>query len=422
MTRIDNKKDIKKKKGSNKKVKDKKVEIVNDNKTKEKELYTSKEVIIVMIFSIGIGILMCFGGISIITGKNYLAVTKDLKKVVDTYYAIVDNYYGELDRDKLIDGAVEGMISSVGDTFTSYSDTESTSSFDETINGSYEGIGCTVATLEDGTISVIDMFDDSPSYKAGLKVGDVILKVDGESYEGKNSNDISNYIKNSGKSKIVLTVKRNNEEKDISINLSKVEIPHVSGKVIEQDNKKIGYIKISLFASNSYKQFKNKLDELEKSNIDDLIIDVRDKLTNCSICGNITENDICDICSDSNRNSKIVFVVEKAKDISLFEKINIYNGKYHVLGGLISPLEGIGPDDVNISCLISRIDKENIEEIILALKPSIEGETTMQYIKKILENKNIKITRIATGIPMGTDIDYIDAMTLEFALEGRKDI
>ena len=108
--------------------------------------------------------------------------------------------------------------------------------------------------------------------------------------------------------------------------------------------------------------------------------------------------------------------------VSEAEKINIYNGKYHVLGGLISPLEGIGPDDVNISCLISRIDKENIEEIILALKPSIEGETTMQYIKKILENKNIKITRIATGIPMGTDIDYIDAMTLEFALEGRKDI
>ena len=160
MARVDNKKDIKKKKDSNKKVKEKKVEIVNDNKTKEKELYTSKEVIIVMIFSIGIGILMCFGGISIITGKNYLAVTKDLKKVVDTYYAIVDNYYGELDRDKLIDGAVEGMISSVGDTFTSYSDTDSTSSFDETINGSYEGIGCTVATLEDGTISVIDMFEE----------------------------------------------------------------------------------------------------------------------------------------------------------------------------------------------------------------------------------------------------------------------
>lgn len=150
------------------------------------------------------------------------------------------------------------------------------------------------------------MFDDSPSYKAGLKVGDVILKVDGESYEGKNSNDISNYIKNSGKSKIVLTVKRNNEEKDISINLSKVEIPHVSGKVIEQDNKKIGYIKISLFASNSYKQFKNKLDELEKSNIDDLIIDVRDN--SGGYLSSVT--DICNLFLDKG---KVIYQLEDSK-------------------------------------------------------------------------------------------------------------
>ena len=149
---------------------------------------------------------------------------------------------------------------------------------------------------------------------------------------------------------------------------------------------------------------------------------MRDKISNCSICGNITDNDICSICSDSNRNGKIIFVVEKAKDISLFEKINVYNGKYHVLGGLISPLEGIGPEDININSLLDRIKKNDIEEIILALKPSIEGETTMQYIKKILENSNVKITKIATGIPIGTDIEYIDAMTLEFALEGRKDI
>ncbi len=154
----------------------------------------------------------------------------------------------------------------------------------------------------------------------------------------------------------------------------------------------------------------------------DAIIDLRDKIINCRICGNISENDVCEICSDSSRNDKIIFVVEKAKDISLFEKINVYNGKYHVLGGLISPLEGIGPEDINMSSLIERIDKYNIDELILALKPSIEGETTMQYIKKILGNKKIRVTKIATGIPMGTDIEYIDPMTLEFALEGRKDI
>ena len=391
MARIDNKKDIKRKKDSNKKVKEKKIEIVNDNKTKEKELYTSKEVIIVMIFSIGIGILMCFGGISIITGKNYLAVTKDLKKVVDTYYAIVDNYYGELDRDKLIDGAVEGMISSVGDTFTSYSDTDSTSSFDETINGSYEGIGCTVATLEDGTISVIDMFEDSPSYKAGLKVGDIILKVDGESYEGKNSNDISNYIKNSGKSKIVLTVKRDNEEKDISINLSKVEIPHVSGKVIEQDSKKIGYIKISLFASNSYKQFKNKLDELEKSNIDDLIIDVRDN--SGGYLSSVT--DICNLFLDKG---KVIYQLEDSKGKVKKKDTTKEKRKYDIVvlinGGSASASE-----------ILASAIKESYGGDIVGTNSY--GKGTVQQTKKLLDGSMIKYTTQKWLTPDGNSINEV---------------
>ena len=391
MARIDNKKDIKRKKDGNKKVKEKKVEIVNDNKNKERELYTSKEVIIVMIFSIGIGILMCFGGISIITGKNYLAVTKDLKKVVDTYYAIVDNYYGELDRDKLIDGAVEGMISSVGDTFTTYSDTDSTSSFDETINGSYEGIGCTVATLEDGTISVIDMFEDSPSYKAGLKVGDIILKVDGESYEGKNSNDISNYIKNSGKSKIVLTVKRDNEEKDISINLSKVEIPHVSGKVIEQDSKKIGYIKISLFASNSYKQFKNKLDELEKSNIDDLIIDVRDN--SGGYLSSVT--DICNLFLDKG---KVIYQLEDSKGKVKKKDTTKEKRKYDIVvlinGGSASASE-----------ILASAIKESYGGDIVGTNSY--GKGTVQQTKKLLDGSMIKYTTQKWLTPDGNSINEV---------------
>ena len=391
MTRIDNKKDIKKKKGSNKKVKEKKIDIDSDNKNKERELYTSKEVIIVMIFSIGIGILMCFGGISIITGKNYLAVTKDLKKVVDTYYAIVDNYYGELDRDKLIDGAVEGMISSVGDTFTSYSDTDSTSSFDETINGSYEGIGCTVATLEDGTISVIDMFEDSPSAKAGLKVGDIILKVDGESYEGKNSNDISDYIKNSGKSKVVLTVKRDNEEKDISINLSKVEIPHVSGKVIEQDSKKIGYIKISLFASNSYKQFKNKLGELEKSNIDDLIIDVRDN--SGGYLSSVT--DICNLFLDKG---KVIYQLEDSKGKVKKKDTTKEKRKYDIVvlinGGSASASE-----------ILASAIKESYGGDIVGTNSY--GKGTVQQTKKLLDGSMIKYTTQKWLTPDGNSINGV---------------
>ena len=152
------------------------------------------------------------------------------------------------------------------------------------------------------------------------------------------------------------------------------------------------------------------------------IIDIRDKLTTCSVCGNISEKEICNICSDSNRNNKIIFVVEKAKDISLFEKINVYNGKYHVLGGLISPLDGINPEDIGLDKLIDRIKEEQFKEIIFAFRPSIEGETTALYIKRVLEGMGVKVTRLASGVPMGADMEYVDSLTLERALHDRKEI
>ena len=225
-----------KKKKNNKNKKCKFLDKFKIPKNKNKDLYNVKEVIIVMIFSIGIGFLMCFGIISIFTGKNYFKVTRDLDKVIDTYYAIVDNYYGELDKNSIIDGAVEGMISSVGDTFTTYTTTDDTEIFNETINGSYEGIGCSVATYNDGKIVVVEVFEDSPAYTSGLKVGDIITKIDDNSLEGKSGTDVSNYVKNSGKDKVVLTIIRDSEEKEITINLSKVDIPYVSGEIIEKND------------------------------------------------------------------------------------------------------------------------------------------------------------------------------------------
>lgn len=163
-------------------------------------------------------------------------------------------------------------------------------------------------------------------------------------------------------------------------------------------------------------------DKDELTDFADAIVSVRDNLTYCTECGNISETNVCNICSDKERNSKVLFIVEKIKDVPLFEKMNVFKGKYHVLGGLISPLDGIGPEDINLSKLLERIEKDSVEEIILALKPSIEGETTMQYIKRILDDRDVKITKIATGIPIGTEIEYIDPMTLEFAFEERKNI
>lgn len=150
--------------------------------------------------------------------------------------------------------------------------------------------------------------------------------------------------------------------------------------------------------------------------------EIKTKIKKCKTCDNYTENDICDICSDVSRNSKILCVVEEPKNIITFEKTGIFNGKYHVLNGLISPLDGITPNDVNIDSLITRIKNEKIEEIIIAVKPSIEGETTSLYISKLLKDTKVIVSKIAHGVPMGADMEYLDSLTLEMAIEDRKKI
>ena len=152
------------------------------------------------------------------------------------------------------------------------------------------------------------------------------------------------------------------------------------------------------------------------------IKEAKEKIKRCSICNSITDKDICDICNNNLRTKEVLCIVEDPKSIFLFEKIGTYNGEYHVINGLISPLEGIDPDDIGLEKLIKRINSSNFQEIIIAVKPSIEGETMALYIKKIIEVMNIKVTRIASGIPIGTDIEYIDTMTLERALNDRKEI
>ena len=152
------------------------------------------------------------------------------------------------------------------------------------------------------------------------------------------------------------------------------------------------------------------------------INDVKEKIHKCSVCNNLTEDKICSICSNTYRNKDILCVVEDVKSLYLFEKTGVFNGEYHVLNGLISPMDGIDPEDIELDKLIDRLSDNSYKEIILAFKPSIEGETTALYIKRILSDKNIIITRIASGIPIGADMEYVDAMTLERALIDRKNV
>ena len=147
------------------------------------------------------------------------------------------------------------------------------------------------------------------------------------------------------------------------------------------------------------------------------VMDVKSKILTCTICGGITVDDPCAICADSKRREDLLCIVEESSDIYAFEKTNSYRGKYHVLGGVLSPLDGIGPDDLTIDSLMSRVNKDM--EVILATNPSIEGEATALYISKLLKEKGIKSSKLARGLPVGGALEYIDEATLIRALEGR---
>ncbi|MEW6062704.1 MAG: recombination mediator RecR [Bacteroidota bacterium] len=148
------------------------------------------------------------------------------------------------------------------------------------------------------------------------------------------------------------------------------------------------------------------------------LVDVKDKVIYCSTCCNITESDPCAICSSPKRNRRVICVVEEPNDVIAVEKTHEFNGLYHVLGGALSPLDGIGPEELKVKELLNRLTDE-IDEIILALNPNVEGETTTLYLAKLLKPLSIKVTRIARGLPIGSDLEFADEATLSRALEGR---
>lgn len=152
------------------------------------------------------------------------------------------------------------------------------------------------------------------------------------------------------------------------------------------------------------------------------LLEVRGNIHHCKMCGSYTEHDICDVCSSNERDNTKLLVVSYPKDVILFEKIGSYNGLYHVLNGVLSSVNGITINDLNISSLFDRIQTNKVEEVIIATNPNVEGETTALYIAKILENIDVKVTRIAYGLPLGGHLEYADALTLSKALEGRKKI
>ena len=152
------------------------------------------------------------------------------------------------------------------------------------------------------------------------------------------------------------------------------------------------------------------------------LIDAKRNLMYCSQCGHITDIDPCHICQDKQRNPSMICVVQDPKDVIAMEKMRDYNGLYHVLHGAISPMDGVGPEDINVASLLTRLHDERVQELILATNPTIEGEATAMYISRLVKPSGIRTTRIAHGLPVGGDLEYADEVTLSKALEGRREL
>ncbi|HUW23217.1 MAG TPA: recombination mediator RecR [bacterium] len=165
-----------------------------------------------------------------------------------------------------------------------------------------------------------------------------------------------------------------------------------------------------------------KSSRAEANELAQAILAAKEKMKSCSVCGNITDSDPCLICDDSTRDGSTICVVEQPQDIFVFEKMGEYKGTYHVLMGALSPLDGVGPDDLKIKELVTRIEQGNIREVIIGTNPNVEGETTAAYLSKLIKPLGVKVTQLAQGMPMGSDLEYADEVTLAKALEGRREV
>lgn len=254
---------------------DENIDTTKEIVTIKKEGFSYPEMVIIMIIAILFGFLI--GNVVSFTKKETTSssVPSELKEFVDTYNDIVNNYYDKVNKEELIDAGIKGMINYLDDPYATYFDGTSSTNFNQTLEGNYEGIGIEV-TFDNNKVKITKVFADTPAKKAGIKVGDYITKVNGESVDGKSLSDVVSLIKNAKNKEVEITITRDNQEKTMKVTRTTVDMPYTSSKVYEENGKKIGYLKIEMFSNNITKQVKKELESLKKKNIDKLVIDVRD--------------------------------------------------------------------------------------------------------------------------------------------------
>lgn len=350
------------------------------------------EVIIIIIIT---GIFVSIGSGVIIyknlynTGGKSFTKSASLKEFEEVYNNILNSYVEKVDEKGLVEAAINAMFNYIGDDYSNYLDSEATSDLQDRLKGEYYGLGVEIVNTKDGNVVITDVFEDSPAFKNGLKIGDLIMTVNDETMTGKTSNYVSNLIKNSSQKKINLVYKRNNVETKIEVTLENVNIQSVTSNTF---NNNIGYLKISTFSANTFIQFKSKLLELENKNIKSLIIDVRNN------SGGYLDiaNDIADLFI---KDGKIIYEL-KRKD----ETVETYKAK-----------DG-NNRNYNIVVLINANSASASEILALALKESFDsklvgkksfGKGTVQEVENLSSGAMVKYTTAYWLSPKGNSINKI---------------
>lgn len=383
-----------------KKTNDIKKKIITKNDS-SKNVFSVRETILVSLSTLIVGLVVgaLLNKTKIIT-KNAFIQDKYLGQFAQNYQYIVDNYYEEVDKQKLINGAIEGMTSKL-DEFSTYMDETNSNNFSITLNGSYSGIGVQIAEDKDKNIIVTAVFKDSPSEKAGIKPGDILLSINGKDSKELGATGFVKEVKNSEAKEIKIKYKRGEEEKDATVIRSVVELTSVKSETYDIDGKKVGYIYMSIFANNTYKQFKTELDKLEKENIDYLIIDVRSNTG-----GHLTSIDsILDLFL--NKKQIMYQFDEKGKITKTYGTGN-ENKKYKII--LLGNEDTASASEVLIASL-----KENLNSTFIGKKTY--GKGTVQELKNLSKDIKYKITIKKWLTPKGNWINDTEGIKPDIEVE-----
>lgn len=328
-----------------------------------------------------------FGYFLGVENKEIKAEDEYIKRFKKNYDYLLENYYDEVNKDTLIDAAIRGMVESLGDEYSEFMTETESNTFDITLEGEYEGAGITVANNQNGDIVIVDIIENSPAGKADIKVGDIIKQVDKENLEGAPTTTLTNYIKK--KQKFNLVLQRGEEKIETKITKEKIILPSVQSKLYEKEGKKIGYIQISIFAINTAEQFQEKLKELEKQNINSLIIDVRDNGGGHLV----TARQIISTLLDKE---KVMYQLKtKGKTTKVYSEGKITK-KYPIV--ILTNQNSASGSEVLTAAL-----KENINAI--SIGQTTFGKGTVQELKNLQTGSEYKITTKKWLTPKGNDIN-----------------